>query len=95
METGSPVKLLIILLKSILKKLKYTKKALGKAMSPNKLRAGFCSILYDETHDIEFVRKVVGHAKIETTQRYIATKGSEKKNAAAIMDKLLEDDDHV
>lgn len=68
---------------------KYSEKALGHAVSPHKLRAGYCSILYDKTHDIEFVRRCVGHANTSTTQRYIVTKGSEKEKAAEIMADLL------
>lgn len=68
---------------------KYTDIALCHAISPHKLRSGFCSILYSKTHDIEFVRRAVGHANAATTQRYIVTKGEEKKKAAEIMDSLL------
>ena len=68
---------------------KYTERALGKALSPHKLRAGYCSILYNQTHDIEFVRRAVGHANVATTQRYIVTNGSEKKKVAEIMGSLL------
>lgn len=63
--------------------------ALGKAISPHKLRAGLCSILYDETRDIEFVRRAIGHSNISTTQRYIITDGNEKKEASKIMSRLL------
>ena len=62
-----------------------TYKALGKKLSPHKLRSGFCSILYKETGDIEFVRRAVGHSNVATTQRYIVTNGSERKRAAEIM----------
>ena len=68
---------------------KYTKKALGYPMSPHKLRAGFCSILYDKTHDAEFVRRAVGHSNLATTQRYIVTKGNERQLAADIMGSIL------
>ena len=64
---------------------KYTQKAIGKPLSPHKLRAGYCSILYNKTHDAEFVRRAVGHANVATTQRYIVTKGDEKKKASEIM----------
>ena len=64
---------------------KYTKIALGKPLSPHKLRSGYCSILYGKTHDTEFVRRAVGHSDISTTQRYIVTKGDEKKKASEIM----------
>lgn len=68
---------------------KYTKAALGKPLSPHKLRAGFCSIMYNKTHDIEFVRRAVGHSNVSTTQRYIVTSKEEKRKASEIMDKIL------
>lgn len=61
---------------------KYTKKALGKELSPHKIRAGYCTILYEKTGDIEFVRRAVGHASSKTTQRYCVAKGSERAEAA-------------
>ena len=68
---------------------KYTSNALGHAVSPHKLRSGYCSILYSKTHDIEFVRRCVGHANVATTQRYIVTNGEEKEKASEIMGSLL------
>jgi len=68
---------------------KYSEKALGYAISPHKLRAGFCSILYDKTHDAEFVRRAVGHMNLATTQRYIVTDGKEKEKAANIIGNIL------
>ena len=64
---------------------KYTKIGIGKKLSPHKLRAGFATILYDKTHNIEFVRRAIGHSNIATTQRYIVTKGEESKEAANII----------
>ena len=66
-----------------------TYNALGKRLSPHKLRAGFCSILYKETHDIEFVRRAVGHSDVKTTQRYISVDNTEKKKASQIMDSIF------
>ena len=68
---------------------KYSKKALGYVISPHKLRAGFCSILYDKTHDAEFVRRAVGHSNLATTQRYIVTDGKERQKAANIINDIL------
>ena len=68
---------------------KYTNVALGKHISPHKLRSGYCSILYNKTGDIEFVRRCVGHSNVATTQRYIVTKGSEKERSSEIMGELL------
>ena len=68
---------------------KYTEEALGKPLSPHKLRAGFCSILYSKTHDTEFVRRAVGHSNISTTQRYIVTNGDEKRQSASIIGRAI------
>ena len=68
---------------------KFSESALGYGISPHKLRAGFCSILYEEKHDIEFVRRSVGHSQIRTTQRYIVTDNKERKEASEIIGSLL------
>lgn len=69
---------------------KYSGDVFVNAISPHKLRAGFCSILYNETGDVEFVRRAVGHSNISTTQRYIVTNSSEKKRAVGIIDSVFE-----
>ena len=68
---------------------KYATEGLGYHISPHKLRSGFASIMYEETKDIEFVRRVIGHSKIETTQRYIVTDNTEREKASTIMSHLL------
>ena len=68
---------------------KYCKDALGTHISPHKLRAGFCSILYKETGNAEFVRRAVGHSNIATTQRYIVTDNNERAKASELIDGLL------
>ncbi len=68
---------------------KYSKKGIGREIRPHKLRAGYCSILYANNPDIEFVRRSVGHSDVSTTQRYIVTRGSEREKAASIMDGAL------
>ena len=68
---------------------KYCEEGLGYKISPHKLRSGFCSILYSKTHDVEFVRRTVGHSNVATTQRYIKTGGDEKERAIGIMSNLL------
>lgn len=64
---------------------KYSEDSIGKALSPHKLRSAFCSILYEETGDIEFVRDCVGHSNVATTQRYIVKDSNAKKRAADIL----------
>lgn len=68
---------------------KYSEDALGFHISPHKLRSGFCSVMYNETRDIEKVRRMVGHANVSTTQRYIVTKNKERREVANIMNNIL------
>lgn len=68
---------------------KLSKDSIGIAITPHKLRSGLASILYDQTHDIEFVRRAIGHSNVETTQRYIVTNGDERKVASEIIDNLI------
>lgn len=70
---------------------KYATAALGYHISPHKLRSGLASIIYEETGDIEFTRRVIGHSNITTTQRYIVTNNGERKEAANIMANLLKE----
>lgn len=63
------------------------KKYSGGKLNPHSMRAGYCSVLYDQTHDIEFVRRAVGHAYSTTTQRYIRTDGKESKKGMEIINK--------
>lgn len=64
-------------------------KGIGKKLSPQQLRTGFCSILYKKTHDINFVSKAVGHSNIQMTQRCIQTKNNEREKATNIMSDIL------
>ena len=68
---------------------RYSEMALGYKLSPHKLRAGYVSILYNKTHDVEFVMKCVGHRQMSTTERYIVTDGDEKKKAAQLLSGLF------
>ncbi len=66
-----------------------SEQGLGQRISPHRLRSGYCSILYKETHDLEFVRKSVGHDSYNTTKRYIVTDNNESSKASNIMEKAL------
>lgn len=68
---------------------KYCDSALGYHISPHKIRSGFCSILYEEKGDIEFVRRAVKHSNIATTQRYIVTKQTEQEEASKFISDFL------
>lgn len=64
---------------------KYCEDALGYKVSPHKIRAGFCSQMYEATGDIEKVRRMVGHSDVSTTQRYIVTENKERIESAQLM----------
>ena len=68
---------------------KYSEDALGYRITPHKLRAAFCTILYERKGDIEFVRDAVGHSNVSVTQRYIVKDDTQKKEASEIMDDLF------
>lgn len=68
---------------------KYAYAALGYHITPHKLRSGLASIMYEQTGDIEFVRRVIGHSNVSTTQRYIVTDNKEREKASDIMLNLL------
>ena len=57
-------------------------KSVGEKYPPHKLRASFCSILYDETHDIEMVKTVAGFSSVgdakEIIKYYDKKRGAEK-----------------
>lgn len=73
---------------------KYSMKALGRKISPHKLRAAFTTLYYEASgHDIEATRKAVGHADISTTSIYITTDNDDRADAARYMsDHLLKID---
>ena len=68
---------------------RYSLEGLGYSISPHKLRAAFCTILYNDTRDVEFVRRAVGHTCIETTLRYIADDDSAREEAAERLERIF------
>lgn len=72
---------------NIVKKCCY--KGIGKKLSPQNLREGFCMILYKKTHDIEFVSEAIGNSSLQSTRRYIKRGKIKKDNATDIMSGLL------
>lgn len=64
---------------------KYTKQALGKELSPHKIRSGVCTILYDATGDIEKVRRFIGHSSLRTTERYVVTNMKDRKECGELL----------
>ena len=67
---------------------KYTHAALGYGVSPHKLRASVCRILYQKTRDVKFVRDFIGHRNIATTTMYIGDDSEVKERGAQMLDFL-------
>lgn len=68
---------------------RYSELALGYPISPHKLRGAFVTNMVRMTGDIEFVREIVGHANIQTTQRYVVNDMTAKDKAADIISGML------
>lgn len=71
----------------------HSENALGKVISPHKLRASFATNLYNATGDIYLVQQAMNHAKITTTELYIQSDDRNRKKASAIMNSLLKGED--
>ena len=65
-------------------------KELGlKQMSGHSLRKTYATRLWEETHNLEYVRIALGHASIEVTRRYLGLDEEIKIEAAKIASKKL------
>lgn len=60
---------------------KYTEAAIGKHISPHKLRATFATNLYNKTRDIELTSKALHHKSTVPTQKYVKVFDQDIKNA--------------
>ena len=67
---------------------RYSMEGLGYSISPHKLRAGFCTILYNETKDIRFVQETVGHSSINTTQKYTVVDHSKEQDVVNLFNNI-------
>lgn len=68
---------------------KYAREITDKNITPHKLRATYGTYLYNETRDLYFVQKCMGHSNPKTTEIY--TRGQEKNlsKAADILGNLI------
>lgn len=64
-------------------------KVIGRELTPHKLRATYGTMLYNKTHDIYFVQKMMNHSSPTTTELYIRGEGNRTKDASEIMSKIL------
>ena len=62
---------------------------IGRELTPHKLRATYGTMLYNKTHDIYFVQKMMNHNSPSTTELYIRGEGNRTKDASEIMSKIL------
>ena len=69
---------------------KYSGEVLGKSVSPHKLRGAFATIMYEETGNIEAVRRALKHNQVTTTQIYINDDGSSIEQAAADIERAMQ-----
>jgi integrase len=76
----------------IAKIIKTRTKVIGRELTPHKLRATYGTMLYNKTHDIYFVQKMMNHNSPTTTELYIRGEGNRTKDASNIMSELLKGD---
>ncbi len=62
---------------------KFSEDALGYSVSPHRLRAAYCNIIYNKTGDIEFTRGAMKHDNISTTRIYIESNEKEVNDKVA------------
>lgn len=67
---------------------RFSELGLGIKISPHKIRAGFGTILYNETKDIRYVQEAMGHSNIQTTQRYAVVKQDQGKEITKVFGNL-------
>lgn len=60
------------------------KAKLSRPVSSHDLRATFATAAYEVSHDIEAVRRLLGHSDIKTTQRYIGRTAEQMRAAADV-----------
>lgn len=51
---------------------KHLSALLGDGWTAHSLRHRYATVTYEATHDLLLVSKLLGHASLETTQRYVA-----------------------
>lgn len=69
---------------------KYSKEVLkGNGVSPHKFRSAYINMLYEETHDLNFVASAVGHSNVNTTRRYLPENEKIKAKAESIVERRL------
>lgn len=68
---------------------KYAANISGKRITPHRLRATYGTYLYQQTGDIYFVSRCMGHASIDTTKIYISGIENPTQRAANIMSGLI------
>lgn len=69
--------------------LEWASKGIDKKITSHKLRSTCATTIYDNTHDIYRASRVLGHASIETTTRYIKNNDSAERESSEKVDELF------
>lgn len=67
---------------------KYTA-ALGKHITPHKIRGSFATNMYNETGDLHLVQELMFHSSANVTARYVHSTEENKIKGAQIMSKII------
>ena len=59
-----------------------------KRVSPHTLRRSFATHLHDEGYDIKFIQELLGHSRIDTTEKYIDVSSKQLKKIKNPYDSL-------
>lgn len=62
---------------------KFSNEALGKEVSPHRIRAAFGNIIYEKTHDIEMTSRAMKHEGVQTTRIYMESDEMKVNNKVA------------
>lgn len=71
------------------KLLKWATFNIDKNITPHKLRSTCATTVYNKTKDLNLAARILGHADVNTTRRYIGVDSDQEKQAIQILDKIF------
>lgn len=69
--------------------LKWASYNIDKPITAHKLRSTCATTIYNQTHDIYLASKILGHANVKTTQRYIEPDEQKEQDAVSLMSSYI------
>lgn len=69
--------------------LKWASYNIDKPITAHKLRSTCATTIYKQTHDIYLASKILGHANVKTTQRYIEPDEQKEQDAVSLMSSYI------